>query len=135
MRFKIANLRKQIAQLHKLLKRFPRQPVPEDVHRLRGQIRTLEAIGDALTHGRERKVRRLLKALILISKAAGKVRDMSIPQPGKPDARAKKPLGIRVTGYRSDPHPTQRTQNMMARANLEARRARLWQCDVGQRRG
>ena len=78
MRFRIGNLRKQIAQLHKLLKRFPRQPLPEDVHRLRGQIRTLEAIGDALTSGRERKVRRLLKALILISKAAGKVRDMDV---------------------------------------------------------
>ncbi len=78
MHLKIANSRKQITQLHKLLKRFPRQPLPEDVHRLRGQIRTLEAIGDALTSGRERKVRRLLKALILISKAAGKVRDMDV---------------------------------------------------------
>ena len=78
MRFRIENLRKQIAQLHKLLKRFPRQPLPEDVHRLRRQIRTLEAIGGALTSGRDRKVRRLLKALILISKAAGKVRDMDV---------------------------------------------------------
>ena len=78
MHFKIKNLRKQIARLHKLLKRFPRQPLPEDVHRLRGQIRTLEAVGDAVTHGRERKVRHLLKALILISKAAGKVRDMDV---------------------------------------------------------
>ena len=78
MRLKIENLRKQIIQLHKLLKRFPKQPLPEDVHRLRRQIRTLEAIGDALTSGRERKVRRLLKALILISKAAGKVRDMDV---------------------------------------------------------
>ena len=79
MRFRIENLRKQITQLHKLLKRFPRQPLPEDVHRLRRQIRTLEAVVDALTSGRERKVRRLLKALILISKAAGKVRDMDVP--------------------------------------------------------
>ena len=78
MHLKIANSRKQITQLHKLLKRFPRQPLPEDVHRLRGQIRTLEAIGDALTSGRDRKVRRLLKALVLISKAAGKVRDMDV---------------------------------------------------------
>jgi CHAD domain-containing protein len=78
MRFKIENLRKQILQLHKLLKRFPRQPMPEDVHRLRRQIRTLETIVDALTSGRERKVHRLLKALILISKAAGKVRDMDV---------------------------------------------------------
>ena len=78
MHLKIANSRKQITQLHKLLKRFPRQPLPEDVHRLRGQIRTLEAIGDALTSDRDRKVRRLLKALVLISKAAGKVRDMDV---------------------------------------------------------
>ena len=78
VRFKIENLRKQIAQLHKSLKRFSKQPPPEDVHRLRGQIRTLEAIGDALTGGHERKVRRLLKPLVLISKAAGKVRDMDV---------------------------------------------------------
>ena len=78
MHFKIETLRKQITQLHKLLKRFPRHPLPEDVHRLRRQIRTLEAIGDALTSGHDRKARRLLKALILISKAAGKVRDMDV---------------------------------------------------------
>ncbi len=78
MRFKRNNLRKQIAQLRKVLKRFPRQPLPEDVHRLRGQIRTLEAIGDALARGHERKVRHLLKPLIPISKAAGKVRDMDV---------------------------------------------------------
>ena len=45
---------------------------------MRGQIRTLEAIVDALTNGRDRKVRRLLAPLILISKAAGKVRDMDV---------------------------------------------------------
>ncbi len=78
MRLKIENLGKQITQLHKLLKRFPKHPLPKDVHRLRGQIRTLEAIGDALSIGRDRKARRLLKALILISKAAGKVRDMDV---------------------------------------------------------
>jgi CHAD domain-containing protein len=78
MRFEAENLCKQIAQLHKQLKRFPRQPLPEDVHRLRRQIRTLEAIVDALTSTRERKLRRLLKALILISKAAGKVRDTDV---------------------------------------------------------
>jgi CHAD domain-containing protein len=78
MRFKIENSRKQISQLRKRLKRFPRQPLPEDVHRLRGLIRTLEAIAEALNSGRERKVRRRLKALIVISKAAGKVRDMDV---------------------------------------------------------
>ncbi len=78
MHLKIENLRKQITQLHKLLKQFPRQPLPEDVHRLRRQIRTLEAIADALTSGRERKVQNLLKALIVIGKAAGKVRDMDV---------------------------------------------------------
>ena len=78
VRFKIDTLRKQIAQLHKLLKQFPKEPLPEDVHRLRGQIRTLEAIDDALTRGHERKVRRLLKPLMIISKAAGKVRDMDV---------------------------------------------------------
>ena len=78
MRFKVEILRKQITQLHKLLKRFPRQPLPEDVHRLRRQIRTLEAIVDALTSGGERKIRRLLKAPILINKAAGRVRDMDV---------------------------------------------------------
>ena len=78
MRFKIGNLHKQVAQLHRSLKRFPRQPAPEDVHRLRRQIRTLEAIVDALTSGREREDRHLLKALIRIDKAAGKVRDMDV---------------------------------------------------------
>ena len=78
MRFKIGNLHKQVAQLHRSLKRFPSQPAPEDVHRLRRQIRTLEAIVDALTSGREREDRHLLKTLIRIDKSAGKVRDMDV---------------------------------------------------------
>lgn len=74
----IGDLQKHITQLNRSLKRFPRQPAPEDVHRLRRQIRTLEAIVDALTGGRKRQARHLLKALVLIGKAAGKVRDMDV---------------------------------------------------------
>lgn len=74
----IADLQKHITQLNRSLKRFPRQPAPEDVHRLRRQIRTLEAIVDALTGGRKRQARHLLKALVLIGKTAGKVRDMDV---------------------------------------------------------
>ena len=77
MRFKIGNLNKHITQLQRSLKRFPRRPAPEDVHQLRGQIRNLEAIVDALTTGGKRKDH-LLKALIRIGKSAGKVRDMDV---------------------------------------------------------
>jgi CHAD domain-containing protein len=75
MDFKVGNLQKHVTQLHKSLERLPKRPPPEDVHQLRRQIRILEAIMNALTAGR---VRHLLKALILVRKAAGKVRDMDV---------------------------------------------------------
>lgn len=79
MRFKTGDWHKHVTQLHRSLKRFPsRRPAPEDVHRLRRQIRTLEAIVDVLTSGHKQKARRLLKAFGRIGKAAGKVRDMDV---------------------------------------------------------
>ena len=75
MDFKFGNLQKHVTQLHKSLERLPKRPPPKDVHQLRRQIRSLEAIMNALTAGR---VRHLLKALILVRKAAGKVRDMDV---------------------------------------------------------
>jgi CHAD domain-containing protein len=78
MGFKFGKLQKHLTQLHKSLERLPRRPSPEDVHQLRRQIRSLEAIMNALTTGGEGDVRHLLKALILVRKAAGKVRDMDV---------------------------------------------------------
>jgi CHAD domain-containing protein len=78
MGWKADNLQKDVAQLRKSLKRLPKHAPPEGVHRLRSQIRSLEAIMDALARGREREVHHLLKPLILVRKAAGRVRDMDV---------------------------------------------------------
>ncbi len=72
------HVERPLRRLRKLLKEFPADPPPEDVHKLRTQTRRLEAIVDALTLGRNKKARRLLKAITPLRQAAGKVRDMDV---------------------------------------------------------
>ncbi len=69
---------KPLRRLRQLLKEFPADPPPEDVHRLRTQTRRREAMVDALTLGHNKKARGLLKAITPLRKAAGKVRDMDV---------------------------------------------------------
>lgn len=51
---------------------------PEEVHRLRTQLRRLEATLHALKLDRTKRGRRVLESIVPIRKAAGKVRDMDV---------------------------------------------------------
>jgi CHAD domain-containing protein len=65
-------------KLRKQLNEFPVNARPDDVHSLRAQARRLEATIAALLLNREKKSRRLIKAITPVRKAAGKVRDMDV---------------------------------------------------------
>jgi len=65
-------------KLRKALKRFPKLPSPDEVHRLRTQTRRLEAILHALMLDQRRDGADLLETLAPVRKAAGEVRDMDV---------------------------------------------------------
>jgi CHAD domain-containing protein len=65
-------------KLRKLLKNFPRQPSPKQVHDIRTRTRRVEAALSALSLDRKRTGKRLLKAITPVRKRAGKVRDMDV---------------------------------------------------------
>jgi len=65
-------------KLRKQLSGFPANARPEEVHTLRTHTRRLEATVAALVLDREKKSRRLIKAITPVRKAAGKVRDMDV---------------------------------------------------------
>lgn len=67
---------KPFRKLEKLLKSFPDEPSPEDIHDVRTQTRRIEAIVDAF-HGRK-SGKSLVKTLKPIRKVAGEVRDMDV---------------------------------------------------------
>jgi CHAD domain-containing protein len=71
-------VQKPLRQLRKALKRLPKDPAPETVHKLRTRARHVEAIAAALSEPDEKKVRRLLKSIKPVRKAAGDVRDMDV---------------------------------------------------------
>jgi len=69
---------KPAKKLRKLLKSFPGNPTPGDVHSLRTQTRRLEANVHALFSDDDGPAQKLLKAVKPLRKAAGKVRDMDV---------------------------------------------------------
>lgn len=69
---------KPAKKLRKLLKSFPADPSPGDVHSLRTQTRRLEAYVHALFADDDSEAGKLLKAVKPVRKAAGKVRDMDV---------------------------------------------------------
>jgi CHAD domain-containing protein len=71
-------VQKPLRQFRKSLKRLPKDPPPETVHKLRTRARHIEAIAAALTEPDEKKTRRLLKSIRPVRKAAGNVRDMDV---------------------------------------------------------
>jgi len=78
MALKLDTLQNHVARLRRSLKRFPKDPPPEAVHRLRAQISLVEAITPALLEDRAADGRRLLRPLLQVRKAAGKVRDADV---------------------------------------------------------
>jgi CHAD domain-containing protein len=68
---------KPLRSLAKVLRRLREDPSPRAVHKLRVQVRQLEAIATALG-GYNKHVLRLLQSIKSIRKAAGSVRDMDV---------------------------------------------------------
>ncbi len=69
---------KPLRQLRKSLKSFPKDPPPDDVHKLRTRSRRIEAVAAALAPADGKITRRLLKSIKPVRKAAGGVRDMDV---------------------------------------------------------
>jgi CHAD domain-containing protein len=72
------SVEKPFKKLAKLLKNFPRQPSPKQVHDIRTRTRRVEAALSALSLDRKRTGKRVLKAVTPVRKRAGKVRDMDV---------------------------------------------------------
>lgn len=74
--------RKQLVKpekkLRKLLKNFPTQPTPDEVHDLRTNTRKVEALVKALQLDSRRNEQKLLTALTPVRRKAGNVRDMDV---------------------------------------------------------
>ena len=70
--------RKAVRELSKTLKSLPKDPPPEEVHKLRTTTRRVEAIVSVLAQVEGKESRRLLKSIEPIRKAAGGVREMDV---------------------------------------------------------
>ena len=73
-----ARIQKPITQLGKFSARVPKDPSPEEVHKLRTNVRKLEAMFGALSLDAKSNERQLLKRIRKIHKRAGKVRDLDV---------------------------------------------------------
>jgi CHAD domain-containing protein len=69
---------KPIKKLRKILKRTSSEPLPEDIHQLRTNIRRLEATIDAFSLDSRHGTKRLRKRLSRLRKLAGKIRDTDV---------------------------------------------------------
>lgn len=69
---------KPVRKLRKLLKKFPKQPDPDQVHQLRTNSRRLEAMLSSLSLDSRSAGRRVLKGIGKVRKKAGGVRDMDV---------------------------------------------------------
>src|SRR6266702_2938577 len=78
MDFALDAVTKPLLKLRKLIKSFPNDPSPEDVHALRTQARRLEAILETVTFNSDKQPKRLRDAMTPVRKAAGGVRDMDV---------------------------------------------------------
>jgi CHAD domain-containing protein len=74
----LENVEKALRDLGKSLKNLPRNPQPEQVHKLRTSARRVEAIAAALPPATGKQSRRLVKSIAPLRKAAGSVRDMDV---------------------------------------------------------
>jgi CHAD domain-containing protein len=70
--------RKAVRELGRTLKGLPKDPPPEEVHKLRTTTRRVEAIVSVLAQMEGKESRRLLKSIQPIRKAAGGVREMDV---------------------------------------------------------
>ena len=78
MAIELERLEKPLRKLRKSLEEWPSDPPIEMVHKLRTQTRRTEAIVSSFMLDQEPEIRRLLKAMKPVRKAAGEVRDMDV---------------------------------------------------------
>jgi CHAD domain-containing protein len=71
-------IEKDLRKLRNLVKKVPRNPTPEEIHRLRTRVRRFEVELRASGLDAQRKAKWLLRQLARIRKRAGKVRDMDV---------------------------------------------------------
>ncbi len=71
-------LRSPLRKLRKVLKTLPKNPPPEQVHKLRADTRRVEAVAASTSLDRKKPTRRLLKTVKPVRRAAGKVRDTDV---------------------------------------------------------
>ncbi|MGA7341338.1 MAG: CHAD domain-containing protein [Terracidiphilus sp.] len=129
MDVELDRVHKPLRELRKSLKRLPKNPPPEAVHKLRTRARHIEAIAAALAQSDEKTTRRLLKSIKPVRKAAGGVRDMdvlrgnalSLPQNSHNGAltRLVERLGIARRKSAEDLLDTVGQQRKTARQNLK----------------
>jgi CHAD domain-containing protein len=72
------SLHTPLLSLRKVLKTLPKNPLPEQVHKLRADTRRVEAVAAAAGLDREKPTRKLLKTVKPVHSAAGKVRDTDV---------------------------------------------------------
>jgi CHAD domain-containing protein len=116
-----AKLQEPLRKLRKLLKNFPKQTSPEQVHSLRTRSRRIEAMVQALKLTSRRNERRLLQELAPVRKKAGKVRDMDV-----------------LTGFSATLHPDEEQCLIELIEYLGAeryRQCRKLRCAVQRRKG
>jgi CHAD domain-containing protein len=78
MTLKLDIVQKRVGRLRRSLTQLSKDPSPGAVHQLRSQISVLEAITPALMEDRAADVCGILRPLLQLRKAAGKVRDADV---------------------------------------------------------
>ncbi|HEY2382514.1 MAG TPA: CHAD domain-containing protein [Terriglobia bacterium] len=78
MSFDVERVRKSSRRIHKFLKKNPKRPSSDAIHRLRTGVRSLETVFETLGLDSKKRIKRLLRDLKSVRKSAGKVRDMDV---------------------------------------------------------
>jgi CHAD domain-containing protein len=78
MLLKTDKVQKSISRVRKFLKKKPKNPAPEKVHKIRTSARRLESSLDVMDLGRKQLKKRIERNLAVVRKRLGKVRDMDV---------------------------------------------------------
>lgn len=78
MAFDLDSVQKDLRKLRKFLKKTPKHPTPEQIHRLRTRTRRFEAALQALALDTAANEQRVLRKLKKVRRRAGKVRDLDV---------------------------------------------------------
>jgi CHAD domain-containing protein len=78
MLLKTKRIDKSIARLRKFLKKNPKRPAPETIHKIRTSARRVESSLDAMDVGKKKLHKHLVRSLSTLQKRLGKVRDMDV---------------------------------------------------------